>query len=286
MLLKTREGVPFLNLNGIETQSAAVVSLLAELPSLVAAGVDVVRVNPQGQRRLEVLGLFRAALDGRIDGAEAARRVDGAPARPAVQRLLARRARRGAGRRGRMNDGAVAEAPRVHVPAAGGGGRRAAADVAGGVGADARARLRRRADRRARRARAARRPALRAAGERPRASTVHFECTPGGLPAGSGAVRAGSLDRGDGARLHRAGPARGGSRTRCSSPAGSRSKATPSSASPSRTCSTRSTGTRSPKPCGRRCRPASARRCPGADGASGRPVRGGPSGLALWRKSA
>lgn len=73
LLLKTREGVPFLNLNGIETQSAAVVSLLAELPSLVAAGVDVVRVNPQGQRSLEVLGLFRAALDGRIDGAEAAR---------------------------------------------------------------------------------------------------------------------------------------------------------------------------------------------------------------------
>ena len=73
LALRTREGVPFLTLNGIETQSAAVVSLLGELPALVAAGVDVVRVNPQGQGSLEVLGLFRDAIDGRVGVAEAAR---------------------------------------------------------------------------------------------------------------------------------------------------------------------------------------------------------------------
>lgn len=75
LALRTREGVPFLTLNGIETQSAAVLCLIAELPSLVAAGVDVVRVSPQGQGSVEVLGLFRSVLDGCIGAAEAARRA-------------------------------------------------------------------------------------------------------------------------------------------------------------------------------------------------------------------
>lgn len=74
--LRTREGVPFLTLNGIETQSAAVVSLLGELPALVAAGVDVVRVNPQGRGSLEVLARFRDAIDGTLGVVEAARRAE------------------------------------------------------------------------------------------------------------------------------------------------------------------------------------------------------------------
>lgn len=69
LLLRTREGVPFLNLNGIETQSAAACTLLAELPLLAAAGVDIVRVNPQGEHTLEVLALFRDALGGAVDRA-------------------------------------------------------------------------------------------------------------------------------------------------------------------------------------------------------------------------
>ena len=74
--LRTREGVPFLTLNGIETQSAAVVALLDELPALVAAGVDVVRVSPQGEGSIEVLALFRAAIEGRIGAADAARQAE------------------------------------------------------------------------------------------------------------------------------------------------------------------------------------------------------------------
>jgi collagenase-like PrtC family protease len=76
LALRTREGVPFLTLNGIETQSAAVVSLLGELPALVAAGVDVVRVSPQGQGTVEVLGLFGAAIDGTLGVVEVARRAE------------------------------------------------------------------------------------------------------------------------------------------------------------------------------------------------------------------
>ena len=45
--LKTREGEAFLALNGIQTQSAKVYNLLRELPALVAAGVDMVRISPQ-----------------------------------------------------------------------------------------------------------------------------------------------------------------------------------------------------------------------------------------------
>jgi collagenase-like PrtC family protease len=71
LLLRTREGVPFLNLNGIETQSAAVCTLVAELPQLAAAGVDVVRVSPQGERTVEVLELLHDVLCGAADSAAA-----------------------------------------------------------------------------------------------------------------------------------------------------------------------------------------------------------------------
>ncbi|GIK86714.1 MAG: U32 family peptidase [Betaproteobacteria bacterium] len=69
--LRTREGQPFLTLNGVQTQSAATYSLLAELPALAAAGVDVVRVSPQAERTMDVLALFRAVLDGALDAAQA-----------------------------------------------------------------------------------------------------------------------------------------------------------------------------------------------------------------------
>ncbi|MCC6379481.1 MAG: U32 family peptidase [Burkholderiales bacterium] len=65
LALKTREGEPFLTVNGTQTQSAGVHTLLAELPSLEAAGVDVVRVMPQGEGTLDVLAAFREAIDGR-----------------------------------------------------------------------------------------------------------------------------------------------------------------------------------------------------------------------------
>jgi collagenase-like PrtC family protease len=71
MTVKTREGEAFLSLNGIQTQSAKVYNLLADLPDLAAAGVDVLRISPQSTGMAEVLAAFRAALDGRparLDG--------------------------------------------------------------------------------------------------------------------------------------------------------------------------------------------------------------------------
>lgn len=71
MTVKTREGDDFLSLNGIQTQSAKVYNLLADLSDLAAAGVDVLRVSPQSTGTAEVLAAFRAAIDGQpahLDG--------------------------------------------------------------------------------------------------------------------------------------------------------------------------------------------------------------------------
>jgi len=71
MTVKTREGEDFLSLNGIQTQSAKVYNLLADLPDLAAAGVDILRVSPQSTGTAEVLAAFRSMVDGKaaaLDG--------------------------------------------------------------------------------------------------------------------------------------------------------------------------------------------------------------------------
>ena len=60
-LLHTREGEPFLVLNGIQTQSARVHNLINEVPALRALGVDVLRLSPQSQHMAELIAAFDAA---------------------------------------------------------------------------------------------------------------------------------------------------------------------------------------------------------------------------------
>ncbi len=62
--LKTREGQPFLALNGIQTQSASVYNLLGEIDSMRDTGVDIVRVSPQAFHTAKILKLFRDTMDG------------------------------------------------------------------------------------------------------------------------------------------------------------------------------------------------------------------------------
>jgi len=71
LALDTLEGAPFLVLNGIQTQSAQVHSLAAEIETLAALGVDVVRVNPQSHGTDAVLGIFRERMNGGLDAAAA-----------------------------------------------------------------------------------------------------------------------------------------------------------------------------------------------------------------------
>jgi collagenase-like PrtC family protease len=64
MPLKTREGKPFLTINGVQTQSALVYDLSRDIASLKDAGVAILRVSPQSTGTVGVLESLRAALNG------------------------------------------------------------------------------------------------------------------------------------------------------------------------------------------------------------------------------
>jgi collagenase-like PrtC family protease len=73
LALRTREGEPFLTLNGIQTQSARVHTLLGDLPS-VRRHAQVLRLSPQSVYMSEIIALFAAALRGELGAGEAAER--------------------------------------------------------------------------------------------------------------------------------------------------------------------------------------------------------------------
>lgn len=64
LTLSSREGEAFLTLNGIQTQSAGVYSLIDELPSLRELGVATLRLSPQSHHMGRVVKAFHAALEG------------------------------------------------------------------------------------------------------------------------------------------------------------------------------------------------------------------------------
>lgn len=72
--LRTREGEPFLTLNGIQTQSGRVLSLAHRLAEL--AGVDVLRLSPQSRHMARVVAVFRELLDGALTPADLPSRLD------------------------------------------------------------------------------------------------------------------------------------------------------------------------------------------------------------------
>ncbi|MCM8595196.1 U32 family peptidase [Accumulibacter sp.] len=63
--LRTREGQPFLTINGIQTMSAQTYSLLAQMPRILDRGIEVVRISPQARAMPEIIGAFDAARCGR-----------------------------------------------------------------------------------------------------------------------------------------------------------------------------------------------------------------------------
>ncbi|MBY0576856.1 MAG: U32 family peptidase [Gallionellaceae bacterium] len=73
--LKTREGKPFLALNGIQTQSASVYNLIGEFDSMRETGVDIVRISPQGFHTADVIRLFRETMEGRLPVQEAVQQM-------------------------------------------------------------------------------------------------------------------------------------------------------------------------------------------------------------------
>lgn len=74
--MRTREGKPFLVINGIQTQSALVYNLIGDLDSLRGNGVDVLRISPQSENTLEIVKLFRECVDGRMSPDTATRQME------------------------------------------------------------------------------------------------------------------------------------------------------------------------------------------------------------------
>jgi collagenase-like PrtC family protease len=75
LALGTREGEAFLTLNGIQTQSAGVHTLIGELPALRELGVASLRLSPQSRHMGRVVEAFATALNGDSGGAAALQRV-------------------------------------------------------------------------------------------------------------------------------------------------------------------------------------------------------------------
>jgi len=64
MTLKTREGQPFLAINGIQTMSAQTYNLLAQMPELLKMGIDIVRISPQPKHTAAIIAAFDTARRG------------------------------------------------------------------------------------------------------------------------------------------------------------------------------------------------------------------------------
>lgn len=67
LLVSTQEGVPFLSLNGIQTQSATTHNLLPVLAEVAQLGVELLRISPQSSHTAEIVKVFADALTGDLD---------------------------------------------------------------------------------------------------------------------------------------------------------------------------------------------------------------------------
>jgi O2-independent ubiquinone biosynthesis protein UbiV len=76
LVLDTREGQAFLAINGVQTQSANVLSLAHRLDELQETGVDILRLSPQSRSMGRIASLFRDLLDGKLAPATAPTLLD------------------------------------------------------------------------------------------------------------------------------------------------------------------------------------------------------------------
>ena len=76
LVLASREGEVFLAINGIQTQSAKVMSLAHRFDELSDACIDVLRLSPQARNMHRVVDIFHALADGDILPAQAPAQLD------------------------------------------------------------------------------------------------------------------------------------------------------------------------------------------------------------------
>lgn len=68
--VETLDGQEFLAVNGVQTLSGSCANLARQLPAMRQAGVAGLRLSPQSQGFVEVCGLFRDLVEGRISADE------------------------------------------------------------------------------------------------------------------------------------------------------------------------------------------------------------------------
>jgi len=69
--LASREGIPFLNINGIQVQTSGRCDLGPELDGLRDTGIDLLRLYPQAEGTADVVARFRDAIESGIPPARA-----------------------------------------------------------------------------------------------------------------------------------------------------------------------------------------------------------------------
>ncbi|MBK1721283.1 ubiquinone anaerobic biosynthesis protein UbiV [Thiocystis violacea] len=67
LVITTQDGKEFLNLNGIQTQSANTHNLLPALAEVSAMGVDVLRISPQSEHTADIVKVFADCLTGDLE---------------------------------------------------------------------------------------------------------------------------------------------------------------------------------------------------------------------------
>lgn len=89
MAVETLDGDDFLTVNGTQTQAHAVTVLAREVPELVEAGVNVLRLSPLDMDMAAVAGVYADLLGGWLDGSTAeARLLDMLDGRPVANGFL------------------------------------------------------------------------------------------------------------------------------------------------------------------------------------------------------
>jgi collagenase-like PrtC family protease len=76
MLLSTQEDQRFLNINGIQTQSAQTYNLINEIDLLKKMRIDVLRISPQSSHMETIVNTFRQRMDDDISSQQAQRTLE------------------------------------------------------------------------------------------------------------------------------------------------------------------------------------------------------------------
>lgn len=77
LVVATQDDEPFLAMNGLQTQSARVQDLSAEIPAMRSMGVGMLRISPQSAHTGQVVQTYAALCEGTMDPAEAVRALSG-----------------------------------------------------------------------------------------------------------------------------------------------------------------------------------------------------------------